>query len=93
MENAYRVEWCSGEESGTLYLEKKSPLAVGVLQPFLDSYLNAMGGEIDYIHGDEVLKTLAKSKSLGFYEISNTWNFFQEFIINNYIETNFYIIS
>ena len=23
-------------------------------------------------------------KSRGFYEISNTWNFFQEFIINNY---------
>lgn len=67
VENAYRVEWCSGEESGTIYLEKKSPLAVGVLQPFLDSYLNAMGGEIDYIHGDEVLKTLAKKEqSIGF---------------------------
>lgn len=44
-----------------------SKLAVGSLQTFLDSYLKENGGKIDYIHGDEVLRSLAaKENSIGF---------------------------
>ncbi len=44
-----------------------SKLAVGSLQTFLDEYLREFGGEIDYIHGEDVLKTLAKDEnSVGF---------------------------
>lgn len=44
-----------------------SKLAVGSLQTFLDDYLREFGGEIDYIHGEEVLRTLARSEnSVGF---------------------------
>lgn len=66
--NMHKIEWYSGEKSGTVYLDAgKSSLAVGVLQPFLDEYLKEHGGEIDYIHGDEVLKDLAKKEqSIGF---------------------------
>lgn len=38
-----------------------SPLAVGMLQPFLDEYLAVHGGEIDYIHGGDVLEKLAQA--------------------------------
>lgn len=44
-----------------------SKLAVGSLQTFLDGYIAAHGGKIDYIHGDDVLKGLAKGDdSVGF---------------------------
>lgn len=44
-----------------------SKLAVGSLQTFLDGYIAAHGGKIDYIHGDDVLKSLAKGEdSVGF---------------------------
>ncbi len=44
-----------------------SKLAVGSLQTFLDGYIAAHGGKIDYIHGDDVLKGLAKGNdSVGF---------------------------
>lgn len=44
-----------------------SKLAVGSLQTFLDEYLKEFGGEIDYIHGEEVLRNLAKfPDSVGF---------------------------
>ena len=62
--DGYPVQWVSAEGSGTLYLARKSALAVGVLQAFLDQY--AMG-EVDYIHGDDVLCDLAKQpNSIGF---------------------------
>ena len=41
--------------------------AVGVLQGFLDSYLKDHEGEIDYIHDDDALITLAKQpNAIGF---------------------------
>jgi len=47
--------------------EPEVQLAVGTLQRFLDEYLPAHGGEVDYIHGDEVTRTLgAKPGSMGF---------------------------
>lgn len=45
----------------------KVQLAVGTLQAFLDQYLKEHGGEVDYIHGDEVTDTLgAKPGNIGF---------------------------
>lgn len=68
-EGGYPVKWISGEESGTVYLDRaRSPLAVGVLQPVLDAYLAENGGGIDYIHGEDVLERLAKQENaVGFF--------------------------
>jgi uncharacterized protein (DUF1015 family) len=47
--------------------DPKVQLAVGTLQAFIDDYLKANGGEVDYIHGDEVTDELgAKSGNIGF---------------------------
>ncbi len=58
-------------ENGTekkLYINKKSSnLSVGSLQNFLDGYIKANGGKIDYIHGSDTVKSLAqKHNGLGF---------------------------
>ena len=57
-----------GEKEDTIYLDKgKGELAVGVLQEWLDAYLKANGGDIDYIHDDDALIALAaKPMSIGF---------------------------
>ncbi len=45
----------------------KVQLAVGTLQAFIDAYIKANGGEVDYIHGDEVTDELgAKPGNIGF---------------------------
>ena len=45
----------------------KVQLAVGTLQAFLDGYVKDHGGEIDYIHGDEVTDELgSKPGNIGF---------------------------
>ena len=42
-------------------------LAVGTLQSFLDEYLRSFGGEVDYIHGDDVTRQLGSQKgNIGF---------------------------
>ncbi len=42
-------------------------LAVGTLQSFLDEYLKEFGGEVDYIHGDDVTRELgAQHGNMGF---------------------------
>ena len=47
--------------------QPKMQLAVGTLQTFLDRYLKEHGGEVDYIHGDEVTDELgAKPGNIGF---------------------------
>ncbi|MCD7822691.1 MAG: DUF1015 domain-containing protein [Oscillospiraceae bacterium] len=63
-----KVTVVTGGSEQTLTIHNPlSKLAVGSLQTFLDEYLSEFGGEIDYIHGEEVLKTLAKSEnSVGF---------------------------
>lgn len=44
-----------------------SNLAVGSLQTFLDEYLKANGGEIDYIHGEDTVKKLCEdNNAIGF---------------------------
>ena len=47
--------------------DPKVQLAVGTLQGFLDAYLKENGGEVDYIHGDDVTRELgSKSGNMGF---------------------------
>lgn len=67
-EDGFPVRWYIGGESGTVLLDKsKSQLAVGVLQGFLDAYLKENAGEIDYIHDDDALISLAKQdNAIGF---------------------------
>lgn len=46
----------------TLYVGKPtSNLTVGSLQQFLDAYVKENGGKIDYIHGEDVIRKLAKA--------------------------------
>ncbi len=64
----YEVRWFSGDRSGSVTLDPaRSELAVGVLQGFLDQYLKENPGQIDYIHDDDALISLAKQdKAIGF---------------------------
>lgn len=57
-----------GGEKKKLYMHKPtSKLTVGSLQNFLDKYLAENGGDIDYIHGTEVVEKLAADgKKIGF---------------------------
>ncbi len=42
-------------------------LAVGTLQSFLDDYIRVYGGEVDYIHGDDVTRQLGTERgNMGF---------------------------
>lgn len=52
----------------TVYIHKPaSQLTVGSLQEFLDAYLKKTDAKIDYIHGIDVVKSLAKQdNSIGF---------------------------
>lgn len=67
-EDGYPIRWYAGGKKGKVYLNlKEDQLAVDCLQKFLDGYLKENGGEIDYIHGDDVLKKLAAAKdAIGF---------------------------
>ncbi len=62
------VPWISAEASGALTLDTASGrLPVDLLQSFLDDWLASHRGELDYIHGDESLRRLAKApESVGF---------------------------
>lgn len=62
------VEWYVGAQSGTVRLNTQDGrLPVGVLQAFLDSYLQTHPGETDYIHGDDALRQLSAAEgSIGF---------------------------
>ena len=67
-EGGYPVQWYMSGEHGTIYLDRsKSELAVGVLQSFLDAWMQENPAELDYIHGDEDLKQLAaQENAIGF---------------------------
>ena len=62
------IEVCWEGHDGFLTVpDPKMQLAVGTLQSFLDEYLKAHGGEVDYIHGDEVTRELgSKPGNMGF---------------------------
>lgn len=66
--DGYPIVWFAGDKTGTVYLDRsRSQLEVGALQQFLDEYLAAHPGKIDYIHGDGDLKALARQeRAIGF---------------------------
>ena len=60
------VVW-EGHDGWITVPDPKVQLAVGTLQSVIDAYLKSHGGEVDYIHGDEVAKDLgAKPGNMGF---------------------------
>lgn len=62
------IDYVYGENEGSIYIENPSSnLPVGSLQNFLDEYLRKNGGRIDYIHGNDVVRNLAKAdNTIGF---------------------------
>lgn len=64
----FQITWVIGNERGTMMLDKsKGELAVGIVQKFLDEYLENHEGEIDYIHGEADLEQLAaQPDAIGF---------------------------
>ena len=67
-DEGYCVNWVVGSQKGSIYLDsKRGELAVAVLQEFLDQWLAENPGEIDYIHGDEEVSSLAQQENaIGF---------------------------
>ncbi len=56
-----------GKEGAVYVKNAPSNLPVGTLQKYLDEYLDKNGGEIDYIHGDDVVRDLTKTENtIGF---------------------------
>lgn len=53
----------NGEETKVYIHKASSNLTVGSLQNFLDNYLSANAGKIDYIHGTDTVKRLASKKN------------------------------
>ena len=61
-----RYVWEGGQGSITVP-HPAAQLPVGTLQAFLDAYVRATGGRIDYIHGADVTRDLARrSGNIGF---------------------------
>lgn len=57
--NGQEIEVITNDVDEKWYIENpKSNIAVGSIQIFLDEYLKNNEGKIDYIHGEETLKTL-----------------------------------
>ena len=57
----------NGESHFITVPDPKVQLAVGTLQGVIDQYLKDNGGEVDYIHGDDVTRELgSKPDNLGF---------------------------
>ncbi len=63
-----RIDYTYQGTEGSIYItETDSNLPVGTLQKFLDKYLAENGGRIDYIHGSDVVRNLAKEENtIGF---------------------------
>lgn len=56
-----------GEERKFGITKPTSNLTVGSLQTFLDGYLKENGGSVDYIHGEDVVRSLCKEpNTIGF---------------------------
>ena len=62
------VKWFAGDQEGTLFINTpKGELTVGILQDFIDKWMQENAAEIDYIHGDDAVKQLAKAENaIGF---------------------------
>lgn len=66
--NGQKIEVITNDVDEKWYIENpKSNIAVSSIQIFLDEYLKNNEGKIDYIHGEETTKNLAKqSGNVGF---------------------------
>ncbi len=65
--DAHRFICCYGDREVELCLKPTSKLPVGTLQTWLDDYVKANNIKIDYIHGEDVVRSLSKEKgNLGF---------------------------
>jgi len=67
-EDGFAIKYYMGNEEGEFHLDKKlGELPIAILQNFLDEYFESNDGEIDYIHGDDVVKELSnKENTIGF---------------------------
>ena len=54
-----------GEERPMSIPRPCHPLTIGSVQQFLDGYLSRHGGRLDYIHGEDVVKTLSRQGAVG----------------------------
>ena len=63
-----KIRYTYQGNEGTVYIkDAPSNLPVGTLQIFLDKYLEENGGDIDYIHGDDVVRALTvEENTIGF---------------------------
>ena len=66
--NGHTIEFVwNGESHFITVPDPKVQLAVGTLQGVIDQYLQDNGGEVDYIHGDDVTRELgSKPGNMGF---------------------------
>ncbi len=59
-EEGYPLTVITREGEDTIRLDRSlSPLALAIVQPVLDDLIRAYGGTMDYIHGEETVRTLA----------------------------------
>ncbi len=63
-----RIDYIYKGKEGSVYIKKtNSNLPTGTLQKFLDKYLSENGGIVDYIHGNDVVRSLASQDgAIGF---------------------------
>lgn len=62
------IEYITEDGNGRLYVSNpKNQLTVGTLQIFIDDYLKDKNSSVDYIHGEDICRTLgAKNGNIGF---------------------------
>lgn len=65
---AQKIHIVKGDDTQTVFLQNPSKnLAVGSLQDFIDAYIKENGGEVDYIHGEQVVREIsARPDAIGF---------------------------
>lgn len=55
------ITWVCGGQEGSIKIPVNDELPIQALQRFLDEWMNAHGGSIDYIHGRNTVKKLAEN--------------------------------
>lgn len=63
-----KLRWTFGGREGAVFINNPpDSLPIGTFQRYADKYIAENGGEIDYIHGDDVVRELAARKNtIGF---------------------------
>ncbi len=66
--DAQTIEYLTVKENGKIYIEApEKQLTVGTLQDFIDDYIKENpNAEVDYIHGEDSVKSLIGETSVGF---------------------------